>query len=96
MKITQIIDEYKYQTEYVTKLNVSKEENVKALALGYIIALFIVLVPMIIAVQFLVYPDYYNLVLAIILLIATAFLSLGEVFHHKFLKKYSKDKRNVS
>ena len=96
MKIKDIIEEYKYQTDYVTNLNVTKNENVKALSLGYIISLLIVLAPVIITAHFFIYSFYYNLVLAILLLIATVFLSLGEVFHHKFLKQYSKDKRNVS
>jgi hypothetical protein len=96
MKIKEIIEEYKYQSEYINNLNVTKSENVKALSLGYIIALLIVLAPVIITAHFFIYSFYYNLVLAILLVLATAFLSLGEIFHHKILKQYSKDKRTVS
>ena len=96
MQIKKIYEEYKYQSEYVISLNVTKEENVKALGLGYVFALLIVLIPVIITAQFFTYSEYYNLVLAILLVFATIFLSLGEIIHHKLLKKYSNDKRNTS
>ena len=96
MQIKKIIEEYKYQYEYITSLNVTKNENIKGLFLGYLISFLIVLIPVIIAVQFFKYEEYYNLVLAILLVFAAIFLSLGEVFHHKLLKVYSNDKRNVS
>ena len=96
MQIKKIYEEYKYQSEYVMSLNVTKEENVKALALGYVFALLIVLIPVIITAQFFTYSEYYYLVLAILLVFATIFLSLGEIIHHKLLKKYSNDKRNSS
>ena len=96
MQIKQIIEEYKYQSEYVMSLNVTKEENVKALGLGYVFALLIVLIPVIIIAQFFAYPEYFNLVLAVLLVFATIFLSLGEIIHHKLLKKYSNDKRKTS
>ena len=96
MKIKEIIEEYKYQNDYINSLNVTKNENFKGLFLGYLISLLIVLVPFIITAYFFTFAEYYNLVLAIILVIATIFLSLGEIFHHKLLKDYSKDKRNVT
>ena len=96
MVITNIIDEYKYQHEYINKLNVTKNESIKALIYGHLISLAIVIIPFIITACFLIYPNYYDLVLAILLLLGTLFLCLGEIFQHKFLKKYSKDKRNSS
>ena len=96
MQIKKIYEEYKYQSEYVISLNVTKEENVKALGLGYVFALLIVLIPVIITAQFFTYSEYYYLVLAILLVFATIFLSLGEIIHHNLLKKYSNDKRNSS
>ena len=96
MKIKEIIEELQYQNEYVAGLNVTKNENMKGLILGYLIALLIVLAPVIVTAHFFIYSFYYDLVLALILILGTIFLSLGEIFHHKFLKIYSKDKRNQS
>ena len=96
MQIKEIIEEYKYQSEYVISLNVTKEENIKALSLGYVFALLIVLIPVIVTTQFFAYSEYFNLVLAVLLVFATIFLSLGEIIHHKLLKKYSNDKRKTS